>query len=252
VGFEIELDGLRALVTGAGQGVGLAVARYLAVAGAHVVVNDVVAERAEAAAAELTALGCAASALPFDVTDFGAVTGALARTRGVDIIVNNAGNAGAGGWVRPALVADSDPAEWERFIKVNLYGPMHVTRAALPYMIDKRWGRVITIVSDAGRIGEPGMAAYCAAKAGAAGFARGVAREVGRYQITVNNVALGSMTTPETAGRPADDPAVNRYIVRRFGEPEDAAGMVLYLASRLSSWVTGQTIAVNGGYSVTL
>jgi 3-oxoacyl-[acyl-carrier protein] reductase len=252
VGFEIELDGLRALVTGAGQGVGLAVARYLAVAGAHVVVNDVVGERAEAAAGQIRALGGAASALPFDVTDFGAVTGALARIPGADIIVNNAGNAGAGGWVRPALVADSDPAEWERFIKVNLYGPMHVTRAALPYMIDKRWGRVITIVSDAGRTGEPGMAAYCAAKAGAAGFARGVAREVGRYQITVNNVALGSMTTPATAGRPADDPAVNRYIVRRFGEPEDAAGMVLYLASRLSSWVTGQTIAVNGGYSVTL
>jgi 3-oxoacyl-[acyl-carrier protein] reductase len=96
------------------------------------------------------------------------------------------------------------------------------------------------------------MAAYCAAKAGAAGFARGVAREVGRYAITVNNVALGSMKTPATANRPADDPVLKRYIVRRFGEPEDAAGMVLYLASPMSSWVTGQTFAVNGGYSVTL
>jgi 2-hydroxycyclohexanecarboxyl-CoA dehydrogenase len=135
---------------------------------------------------------------------------------------------------------------------VDMYGPMYVTRAALPHMIDKRWGRVIMIVSDAGRIGEPGMAAYCAAKAGAAGFARGVVREVGRYAITVNNVALGSMSTPATAGRRADDPALKRYIVRRFGEPEDAAGMVLYLASPMSSWVTGQTLAVNGGYSVTL
>jgi len=250
--FTIELDGLRALVTGAGQGVGLAVARYLADAGAHVVVNDVVPERAAAAAGQIRALGGAATALSFDVTDFGAVTDAVGKAAGADIVVNNAGNAGAGGWIRPAMVADSDPAEWERFIKVNMYGPMYVTRAALPYMIDKGWGRVITIVSDAGRIGEPGMAAYCAAKAGAAGFARGVAREVGRHGITVNSIALGSMTTPATSGRRADDPALKRYIVRRFGEPEDAAGMVLYLASRLSSWVTGQTFAVNGGYSITL
>jgi NAD(P)-dependent dehydrogenase (short-subunit alcohol dehydrogenase family) len=250
--FTIELDGLRALVTGAGQGVGLTVARYLAAAGAHVFVNDVVPERAEAAAEQIRASGGSVTGLPFDVTDFGAVTDAMGNTAGVDIVVNNAGNAGVGGWGRPAMLADSDPAEWERFIRVNMYGPMHVTRAALPHMIGKRWGRVITIVSDAGRIGEPGMAAYCAAKAGAAGFARGVAREVGRYAITVNNVALGSMKTPATANRPADDPALKRYIVRRFGEPEDAAGMVLYLASPMSSWVTGQTFAVNGGYSVTL
>jgi NAD(P)-dependent dehydrogenase (short-subunit alcohol dehydrogenase family) len=250
--FTMELDGLHALVTGAGQGVGLAVARYLAAAGAHVLVNDLVPERAHIAAEQIGASGGAATALPFDVTDFGAVTEAMGNAAGADIVVNNAGNAGAGGWSRSTMVADSDPADWERFIKVNMYGPMYVTRAALPHMIDKRWGRVITIVSDAGRIGEPGMAAYCAAKAGAAGFARGVAREVGRYAITVNNVALGSMSTPATAGRRADDPALKRYIVRRFGEPEDAAGMVLYLASHLSSWVTGQTFAVNGGYSVTL
>ena len=249
--FAIQLDGLRALVTGAGQGVGLAVAGYLARAGAHVLVNDVLPERAHAAAEQLRASGGAATALPFDVTDFGAVTAAVGNAAGADIVVNNAGNAGAGGWTRPAMVADCDPAEWERFINVNMYGPMYVTRAALPHMIGKRWGRVITIVSDAGRTGEPGMAAYCAAKAGAAGFTRGVAREVGRYAITVNNVALGSMNTPATAGRRADDPALRRYIVRRFGEPEDAAGMVLYLASPMSSWVTGQTLAVNGGYSLT-
>jgi NAD(P)-dependent dehydrogenase (short-subunit alcohol dehydrogenase family) len=250
--FTIELDGLRALVTGGGQGVGLTVARYLADAGAHVLVNDAIAERAEAAAEQIRASGGAASGLPFDVTDFGAVTEAIGAAAGVDIVVNNAGNAGVGTWGMPAMAVDSDPAEWERFIKVNMYGPMHVTRAALPYMIGNRWGRVITIVSDAGRVGEPGIAAYCAAKAGAAGFSRGVAREVGQYAITVNNIALGSMNTPATAGRPADAPALKRYIVQRFGEPEDAAGMVLYLASRLSSWITGQTIAVNGGYSVTL
>ena len=250
--FAIELDGLRALVTGSGQGVGRGIATYLARAGAHVFVNDVLPGRAEAAAAQITAEGGAATALPFDVTDFDAVSDAVGRVGGLDIVVNNAGNAGAGGWSGMKLVADTDPREWDAFVKVNMYGPMHVTRAALPEMIERRWGRIITIVSDAGRVGEPAMAAYCAAKAGAAGFSRGVAREVGRYSITVNNIALGSMNTPTTSARAQDDPALKRYLIRRFGEPEDVAGMALYLASRMSSWVTGQTFAVNGGYSVTL
>lgn len=248
----IELDGLSALVTGAGQGVGQAVALYLAEAGARVFVNDVVADRAEAAAEKIRAGGGAATALPFDVTDYAAVTAAVEGCGGADILVNNAGNAGAGGWGRQLSVVESQPEDWDRFIQVNMYGPMYVTRAVLPHMIDRQWGRIITIVSDAGRVGEPRLAPYAAAKAGAAGFARSVAREVGRHAITVNNIALGSMNTPATANRSSDDPALKRYIVRRFGEPEDVAGMALYLASRMSSWVTGQTIAVNGGYSVSL
>lgn len=247
--FTIELDGRSALVTGAGQGVGLAVATYLAEAGARVFVNDVVAERASAAAKQIRDAGGAADPLPFDVTDVGAVAEAVDGTGGVDILVNNAGNAGAGGWTAMKPVAETDPADWERFFAVNTYGVMYATRAVLPHMIDKHWGRVITIVSDAGRVGEVGLAAYGAAKAGAAGFSRAVAREVGRHAITVNNISLGSMNTPN---RPTDDPALKRYIVRRFGEPEDVAGMTLYLASSMSSWVTGQTFAVNGGYSVTL
>jgi 3-oxoacyl-[acyl-carrier protein] reductase len=126
-------------------------------------------------------------------------------------------------------------------------------------MIDRSWGRVITIISDAGRVGESHMAAYCAAKAGAAGFSRGVAHEVGRYGITVNNVALGTMHTPISAGawdavepNPRTQALLQRYVIRRPGEPEDVAGLVLYLASRLSSWVTAQTYPVNGGYSAAL
>jgi 2-hydroxycyclohexanecarboxyl-CoA dehydrogenase len=250
--FAIDLNGLSALVTGAGQGVGLGIASYLARAGAHVLINDVAAERASQAAASICAAGGTASALPFDVTDAAAVDDALRRAGDIDIVVNNAGNAGAGGWKGLTSLVDGDPRDWDSYVKVNMYGPMHVTRSALPGMIERRWGRVITIVSDAGRVGEPAMAAYCAAKAGAAGFSRGVAREVGRYAITVNNIALGSMNVASTAGRAPDDPMLERYIVRRFGEPDDVAGMALYLASRLSSWVTGQTIAVNGGYSLTL
>jgi 3-oxoacyl-[acyl-carrier protein] reductase len=250
--FAIELQGRRALVTGGGQGVGRAIALYLGQAGAEVIVNDVVAERAEAVAAEVTSAGGAATALPFDVTDYDQVSKQISGAGPLGILVNNAGNAGSDGWKGQFPLVDTEPDDWEAFMKVNLYGPMYTTRSALPGMIGEQWGRIITIVSDAGRVGEPNMAAYCAAKAGAAGFSRSIAREAGRYGITVNNIALGSMNTPSTSARSSDNPALKRYIVRRFGEPEDVAGLALYLASPLSSWITGQTYAVNGGYSVSL
>ena len=178
---------------------------------------------------------------------------------GVDILVNNAGNAGTAGWAGLAPLVETLPKDWEGYLRVNLYGVMYCVRAALPAMIDRSWGRIITIISDAGRVGESQMAAYCAAKAGAAGFSRGVAHEVGRYGITVNNVALGTMRTPISAGAwddvdrsPRSQALLQRYIIRRPGDPDDAAGLVLYLASRLSSWVTAQTYPMNGGYSSAL
>ncbi|HVW42065.1 MAG TPA: SDR family oxidoreductase [Amycolatopsis sp.] len=250
--FQIDLAGRRALVTGAGQGVGRSVAGHLARAGAHVLVNDVVEARAAEVVAEIRADGGEAGMMCFDVTDRDAVAEAVRAAGRVDILVNNAGNAGADGWKSNVPFAETAPADWEPFLKVNLLGPMHTTHSVLPAMTAQGWGRIITIVSDAGRVGEPRLAAYGAAKAGAAGFARSVAREVGRFGVTVNNVSLGSMNTPATAGRGADHPALKRYAIRRFGEPEDAAGMVVYLASDLAEWVTGQTFAVNGGYSMTL
>jgi len=259
MGFEIEMDGLRALVTGAGQGVGAGIAGVLAAAGAEVAVNDVDAGRAEAMVDQIAATGGRAVAAPFDVTDYQAVVAAIDGLGGVDILVNNAGNAGTAGWAGLAPLVETQPEDWESYLRVNLYGVMHCVRAALPAMIERSWGRVITIISDAGRVGESHMAAYCAAKAGAAGFSRGVAHEVGRYGITVNNVALGTMRTPISAAawedveqRPRTQALLQRYVIRRPGEPEDAAGLVLYLASRLSSWVTAQTYPVNGGYSSAL
>jgi NAD(P)-dependent dehydrogenase (short-subunit alcohol dehydrogenase family) len=250
--FDIDLTGRRALVTGSGQGVGRVIARYLAQAGADVLVNDIVVERADAVASEIRDAGGQASSLAFDVTEWTEVSKAIESSGPLDILVNNAGNAGSAGWSAQVPFVDTELEEWEPFLKVNLYGPMYTVRAALPMMIEQSWGRIITIVSDAGRVGESRMAAYCAAKAGAAGFSRAVAREAGRYGITVNNIALGSMNTPTTSKRSTDDPALKRYVIRRFGEPEDVAGMALYLASSLSSWVTGQTLAVNGGYSFSL
>jgi NAD(P)-dependent dehydrogenase (short-subunit alcohol dehydrogenase family) len=256
---EIDLTGRRALVTGGGQGIGFGVASLLAAAGAEVAVNDVVPERAAAAADEIAGRGHRALAAPFDVTDFDAVVAGIDALGGVDVLVNNAGNAGTAGWTGLDRLVDTTPQDWEPYLRVNLYGVMHCVRAALPRMIDRGWGRVITIISDAGRVGESHMAAYCAAKAGAAGFTRGVAHEVGRHGITVNNIALGTMRTPvagdfwdDIEGNPQAKALLQRYVIRRPGEPEDVAGLVLYLASPMASWVTGQTYPLNGGYSFAL
>lgn len=247
--WEIDLSGRRALVTGAGQGVGRSIACSLAQAGASVVVNDIVADRAEAVAAEIREQGGTAIARVFDLTQWMAVQAAL--TDDLDIVVNNAGNAGAGGWPGMLDFAETDPATWDRFIQINLLAPMYVARATLPGMTARGWGRLITIVSDAGRVGERGLAPYSAAKAGAAGFTRAVARESGRNGITANNVSLGSIAADGLPDAP-DNPMLKRYVIRRFGLPSDVAPMVTFLASEHSAWVTGQTIAVNGGYSFAL
>ncbi|MEX5635650.1 SDR family NAD(P)-dependent oxidoreductase [Parafrankia sp. FMc2] len=268
--FTIDLGGKSAVVTGGGQGVGRAICLSLAAAGARVIVNDYVPDRATLVAKEIEELGGAALASPFDVSDYAAATRAIG-TEKVDILVNNAGNAGPpaveaappggrGPSVSLGEFTNTEPADWERYFAVNLYGVMNCTRAALPHMIAAGNGRIITIVSDAGRVGEPHMAPYAAAKAGAAGFTRAIAREVGRDGITVNNVALGTVDTigledmaresPELAERVRRQ--LKRYIVPRLGQPDDVAGLITFLASPAASWITGQTYPVNGGYSVNM
>jgi 3-oxoacyl-[acyl-carrier protein] reductase len=254
---EIDLSEHRALVTGAGQGVGRGIARTLGAAGAEVFVNDLVEERAAGVVAEIEADGGRASTAIFDVTDFASVQAKFAELGLVDILVNNAGNAGKPdtmGFEDMKYFHEEDPSAWDAYIRVNLYGVMNVTRAALPAMCDAGWGRVVTIVSDAGRVGEPKQAAYCAAKAGAAGLVRSVAREVGRFGVTANSIALGTMNQMENPPEQEEmfAPMLKRYVIRRRGLPSDVAGMTLFLASELSEWITGQTIPVNGGYSVAI
>jgi 3-oxoacyl-[acyl-carrier protein] reductase len=257
VTFGIDLSGHRALVTGAGQGVGQEIASTLAEAGAEVLVNDLVADRANDVANEIVSNGGVARGAAFDVTDYDAVTAAFADAGPVDILVNNAGNAGRAatmGIDDLATLVRTEPSDWEPFIKVNFYGVMYAVRAALPAMIDAQWGRVVTVISDTARVGETHMAAYSAAKAGAAGFCRSVAREVGRYGITVNCIALGTMNTQGIP--PEDDQGmehlVKKYVIRRRGLPSDIAAMTAFLASPLAEWITGQTYPVNGGYSFAL
>ena len=235
----LDLKERTALVTGGGQGVGRQVALYLAQYGAGaVVINDFHADRAEAVASEVAALGAKALPLAFDVSDFEAVGGAFARARealgGVDILVNNAGNAGPTSRLDDLVPFwESGPDEWRRWLATNLDGVLNCTRHAMPGMIKGGYGRIV--------------------KAGAAGFMRAIAKAGGRFGITANCVALGGTRTPAVTDLIPDEAAekkvLSQYLIRRLGEPEDPAGLILFLCSDAASWITGQTYPVNGGYS---
>jgi len=258
----LDLKGRVAVVTGAGQGVGRQVSLYLAEHGAGgVVVNDYFQDRADAVAAEVEAVDCKALAAQADVTDVGSVRKMIRSAEeafgSVDILVNNAGNAGPSESISdPKPFWETDPADWDKWVGVNFFGVLHATHAALPGMVQRQYGRIVTVISDAGRVGEPHLVAYSGAKAGAAGFTRAVAKAVGRYGITANCVALAAIETPATTPMIQDDAArkamLRNYVVRRVGRPEDAAGLILFLSSDAASWITGQTYPVNGGYSVAL
>lgn len=257
----LSMTGRTALVTGAGQGVGRQVALHIADHGGAVVVNDYHSDRADAVAAEITERGGTALGLRADVTDLDDMTAMVGRAAEqlgpIDVLVNNAGNAGpSDDAMAPAPPFwETDPKDWERWIGTNFYGVLNAARAVLPGMVERGYGRVVSVISDAGRTGEPNLAVYGGAKAGAAGFSRGLAKAVGRHGITVNCVALSTIDTPGVATALADPDLVMKalrgYVIRRFGRPEDAANAVLFLASDAASWVTGQTYPVNGGYAIT-
>jgi 3-oxoacyl-[acyl-carrier protein] reductase len=247
-----SLTGRTALVTGAGQGIGACIAEVLAGLGAAVAVNDLYEERAAEVARRLTGEGARAVAVAGDVTEQAAVAALVERVRGelgsVDILVNNAGIPASG--MKLTRFADSSPVDWRPMVDLNLYGVMLTSHTVLPDMLAREHGRIITIVSDAGRVGERDQVAYAAAKAGAAGFSRALAKEVGRKGITCNCLALGAIENPR-GGRDPDLLArqLALYPVGRLGTPMDVAAAVAWLASDEASWVTGQTIPVNGGYS---
>jgi NAD(P)-dependent dehydrogenase (short-subunit alcohol dehydrogenase family) len=245
----IDLSGRVALVTGAGRNVGAGIASALAGCGAAVAVNDLLPDRAEETVAALVGAGRRAAAVPADVTDDHAVAGMVAAVEQalgpVDILVNNAGVPPEGA---PAVrFRDMDPADWDRYLRLNLRAVLSCTRAVLDGMCERGWGRVVTISSEAGRTGvPPGLTLYAAGKAGAVGFSRVLAREVGRHGVTVNCVSLGTI----------DNIAVREEIrratpMRRYGNPADVGAAVAYLASDGAGWVTGQTLPVNGGFFTT-
>ena len=239
-----DLTGRIALVTGAGQGVGAGIVSSLSAAGAAVAVNDVVPDRAAAVAAGLDGR---ATAVPFDVTDLDGVRAGVAdveRELGpIDVLVNNAGIPTAG--FPQTTFRESDPALWRRFVDLNLYGVLNCTHAVVGGMCDRGRGRVVTISSEAGRVGLGiGVSLYGAAKAGAVGLMRHLAVEVAPSGVTVNCLSLGLMDN--VAGEWADAMA-RRVPRRRLGSPADVGAAVVFLASDEAEWITGQVLPVNGG-----
>ncbi len=245
-----DLDGRVALVTGAGRSVGAGIAAALAAQGATVLINDIDAARAGAVAEQLRATGATAHPVVFDVTDAAqvaaAVTGAAELAGPIDICVNNAGNAGAGDFPLAPFI-DLEPAQYERFVAVNLYGVLHCTRAVLGSMVTRGWGRIITISSGAALSGTRlGVSIYGASKGAAVSFMRHLALEHARDGITANTLALGLM---DNADVPETQLMARTVPVGRLGTPADAGAACVWLAADESSWLTGATIPLDGGSS---
>jgi 3-oxoacyl-[acyl-carrier protein] reductase len=258
----LDMEGQVAIVTGAGQGAGRAIAREIARHNcAGVAVNDFVPERAQAVADEIRATGVPAMPVSFDVGDIAAVRAAnqaIKDTLGAaTILVNNAGNAGPVDSIGLSpMFWEEDPASWDKFFRTNMFGVMNCCHSFIPNMVEARRGRIVTIVSDAGRVGEARLAAYATAKAGANGFVRAIAKETGRWNITSNAISLSTLEPPLPPEQLAEyvqteraKAYVSRYVIRRYGKPEDVAGLTTFLCSKAAEWITGQTYPVNGGYS---
>jgi 2-hydroxycyclohexanecarboxyl-CoA dehydrogenase len=238
-----RFDGQRAVVTGAAGGIGAAVARRLAAEGAAVVVVDIDGEGARKTAAEI-----GGTAEELDVTDPDAVRATLGG-EAFDVLVNNAG-VDDFGWFTQV-----EPARWRRVLAVNVEGVLACTQAVLPGMQARRYGRIVTVTSEAGRIGSKGNAVYAAAKAAVIGFSKSIARENARFAITANCVAPGPTETPMVQGiRDMGErgPAILAAMVAgtqlgRLGTPEEIAAGVAFLASPEASYVTAETLGVSGG-----
>ena len=247
----LRLDGRRALVTGASRGIGRATAEALAAAGAAVAINYArSAEEAEALGAGLRARGAEVEVVQADVADAAQVEAMFAHLKarwdGVDIVVNNAAV------TRDGFVMLMAPEAWDDVLAVNLRGAFLCARQALRPMIKRRWGRIVNVISPGALLGQDGAANYAAAKGGLLSFTRSLAREVGRYGITVNAVCPGLVDTRLIADMP---PAVRerhqaQIPLGRFGEPAEIAQAIRFLASPAASYVSGTTLAVDGGLTM--
>jgi 2-hydroxycyclohexanecarboxyl-CoA dehydrogenase len=250
-----ELVGQTAFVTGAGSGMGRAIARRLAAAGARVAAVDVNDAGAHATAALIRDAGGLAAGVRADITDFAAVQRAVQQVREqlgpVNILVNNAG------WDRVQPFLQNPPELWEQLIGINLKGPIHCTRAVLDDMTAARGGRIVSISSDAARVGSTGEAVYAACKGGIISFSKTLARELARHGITVNVVCPGPTDTPlldEIRSSPDGKriiEAMTRAIpLRRLGTPDDVAAAVAFFAAPDAGFITGQVLSVSGGLTM--
>jgi 2-hydroxycyclohexanecarboxyl-CoA dehydrogenase len=245
-----------AFVSGAGRGIGRGIARELARSGHAVAVADLRLPEARDVAGLIESHGQRALAIPLDVTDSVSVSRAVAEAESglgpIDVLVNNAG------WERLHPFLETDEPFWDRVIDVNYKGCLRLTRAVLPGMVERRWGRTVNIGSDAGRVGSSLEAVYAGAKGAVIAFTKTIAREVARTGVTANVVCPGPTETPmleeivaasESGGRVID--AMTRAVpMKRLGKPEDVAAAVRFLASEEAGFITGQTLSVSGGLTM--
>lgn len=242
-----------AIVTGAGRGIGKAIALKLAAKGAKVCVADLDPVSAGTVAGEILDMGCEALAVGVDITDFAGVNDMVARVinvfGGIDILINNAG------WDKAEPFIESTRETWENVVSINFLGPIYCTRAVLPYMIQNKYGKILYIASDAGRVGSSGEAVYSGAKGGIIAFSKTIAREMARYAINVNCVCPGPTETQLfeqiAAGNPKLAEGLRKAIpLRRLGKPEDTANAVAFLVSDEANYITGQTLSASGGLTM--
>jgi 2-hydroxycyclohexanecarboxyl-CoA dehydrogenase len=241
----MRLEGKKALVTGGASGIGAAIARRLAAEGAQVTIGDLNLEGATEVAGEISGLP-----IELDVTDLGSAQAAVESAGApIDILVNNAGTDEFG------FFTQTTPEQWEKVIAVNLTGVLNCTYAALPGMQEAGYGRIVSIASEAGRVGSKGSAVYSAAKGGVIAFTKVMAREGARYGVTANAIAPGPIETPllmqakefGEIGEKIIETMKGGTQLKRLGQPDEAAAAVAFLCSDDSSYVTGECLGVSGG-----
>jgi 3-oxoacyl-[acyl-carrier protein] reductase len=236
-----------ALVTGAAQGIGKAIAVMLAKAGAHIVVSDINLELAAQTAEEIKKLGVKAVPMKMNVADLAEVEASVKKIKEelgkIDILVNNAGI------TKDTLLMRMKKEDWDAVIAINLSGVFNLSKAIVPLMMKQRSGKIINIASIVGEMGNAGQANYAASKAGVIGFTKTLAREVASRGITVNAVAPGFIQTAMTDKIPEDikQKMLGQIPLAKLGQPEDVAAAVLFLASGAADYITGQVVNVNGG-----
>jgi 2-hydroxycyclohexanecarboxyl-CoA dehydrogenase len=258
-----------ALVTGSGQGVGREIAKTLGSEGAFVIVNDVFEKKALSVADEINSLGGKAIGFKADITNPSEVNAMVIHAQKnagpVDILINNAGVPVSirSGEVPKHMFAESRDTDWKMYVDLNIYGWLNCTHAVLKNMVERRQGKILSVISEAGRVGEVGDMVYSGTKAGVLGFTKALAKETGKHCINVNCIALGAtaheaMILLNPDATPESDDVLKKLLksypigkgLGRIGRPSDAAAAVAFLVSEKASFITGQCLSVSGGYSM--
>jgi NAD(P)-dependent dehydrogenase (short-subunit alcohol dehydrogenase family) len=246
----LDFTGQTVVVTGGGSGIGAASCALFAEQGATVYVADVNADSAATVVKTITDSGGAATELVFDVADFESCN------REIDRVVEETGNLDAlvlcAGWAETHPFIGEDPEYWKRVVDINLFGTIYPTHAALRHMLEAKYGRIVTVSSDAGRVGTLGETVYAGAKGGVVAFTKSIAREVGRSGIVANSIAPGVTDTPlmRHQDQSVIDKMVRLVTLKRLGNPDEVVAALVFLASKEASFITGQVISVSGGLTM--